>query len=429
VSGVPPDRPDGPPASPWSDERPRLVLPGVFAPAAPPAPSRFTEALGPLLPLFALDVLTAFTVGMIPPVLPLMAADLGLSTVEAGLINTVYALGRLAGSYPGSWLRARHGTRATVFYGLAGLVVGAVGSALAPTLPLLLLARLVMGVASAAAFLAVFAELLESAAPAWRGRLANAFEFMAILSLAIGAVLAAAISQGAGWRGVFGFTSILTLGCFLVARRIEPEAGRRPPEGRTGTGWPSATEVIAFAPIYAASFAMATTWSGLYATLAPLLGAEHYGLSATAIGWAMSGGYLAELAGLAFVGFLIDRVRREPVFVVGAVGVALGGMLLALGARPVAFSLGLVLLGGGFSVWMIPATVLTDRVGTPLPAVHLATYRISMDGGMILGPLVLGLLGTLAGDRAAAGVGGLIMAAGAATLLPRSRPGSPPRPR
>jgi MFS family permease len=389
-----------------------------------PAPPRFVDALIPLAPLFVLDVLTAFTVGMIPPILPLMAADFGLSPVEAGLINTVYAVGRLGGSFPGSWIRARWGTRTAIFLGLSGLIAGSLGSGLAPAFPVLLLARLVMGFGASAAFLAVFAEMLESAAPRWRGRLANAFEFMAILSLAVGSVLAAVLAQGAGWRAVFGAAGLLMVGCFVIGRRLERGAGRRPPEAGGSIRRPSAAEVRAFGPIYAACFTMSMTWSGLFATLAPLLGADHYALAATTIGLALSGGYVVELAGLVVIGLLIDRVPREPVFAIGAVAVALGGLLLALGGRPGWFVLGLGLIGGGFSVWMIPATVLADRAGTPLPPAYLATYRIALDGGMIVGPVVLGLIATIAGDRVAAGAAGAVLLAGAAILARSPRPGA-----
>ena len=106
--------------------------------------------------LFVLDVLTAFTVGMLPPLLPLVAADWALSPVKVGLVNTLYAIGRLVGSYPASLMRARWGTRAVVFIGLGGLVAGCLLCAAAPRFPLFLLGRLVMGCGGGIAFLAVF---------------------------------------------------------------------------------------------------------------------------------------------------------------------------------------------------------------------------------------------------------------------------------
>lgn len=374
-------------------------------------------ALAPILPLFALNVLTAFTVGMVPPLLPLLAAQWSLSSLEAGLVNTVYAIGRLGASYPASRFRARYGTRAAITVGLLGLIVGAVGCGLAPGFPLFLVGRLLMGVGASAAFLAIFAELLEVTPAAWRGRVANAFEAMAILSLAMGSVLAASLAGALSWRAAFIGAGPVLLLTFGFWRAIGPQAGRR--EGRAaGVAW-RAAGFAPLVPIYAASFALAFTWAGLWSTLVPLLGAGPYGLSSSALGVALGAGYVAEVAGLVGVGLVIDRMRREPVFLWGGASVAAGGLILATGARPGAFVGGLLLVGAGFAVWMIPATVLADRAGTPLPPEQLAAYRIVMDAGMIVGPIVLGGLAQVAGNRVGVAVAGFVLVAGALTLARR----------
>src|SRR5262245_13133804 len=92
------------------------------APGVAAAPLR--AVLRPLAPLFAIDILTAFTVGMVPPLLPLLADEWRLSPLQVGLVNTLYAVGRLATSYPASALRARRGTRRVVLLGLSLLVGG-----------------------------------------------------------------------------------------------------------------------------------------------------------------------------------------------------------------------------------------------------------------------------------------------------------------
>jgi hypothetical protein len=105
----------------------------------------------------------------------------------------------------------------------------------------------------------------------------------------------------------------------------------------------------------------------------------------------------------------------------GAVVATLGGVLLALGTQPAVFVGAVALIGGGYSVWMIPATVLADRVGPAIPPGHLAAFRVAMDTGMILGPVVLGALAGLAGERWAVGVAGFLLV-GAAHLLGRRGP-------
>ena len=389
--------------------------------ATPPAAvgaavaSPLGTVLRPLLPLFAIDILTAFTVGMVPPLLPLMADEWRLSPLQAGLVNTLYAVGRLGASYPASALRARRGTRTVVLLGLGLLVVGVVACGLAPGFPAFLLARLVMGVGASAAFLAIFAELLETAPAAWRGRLTNLFEGMAILSLAIGSTLGAG-SRGT-WAGGGCSSGRARCSCSAV-RGPRAQAGggpsRRRARRRDRMGGPLAHRRLL--PVYLASLSLSLTWSGLFATMAPLLGHARYGLGAGPIGLALSAGYAAELAGLLGVGLVIDHIRREPVFYVGAGSVAAGGLVLAAGTHPAVFVLGLVLVGGGFAVWMVPAIVLADRVGTPMPPGYFAVYRIAMDTGMIVGPLALGAVADVAGDRAAVGAAGFALVAGAVLL-------------
>jgi MFS family permease len=384
--------------------------------AEKPPPSSLGAVLQPLLPLFLIDILTAFTVGMVPPLLPLVADEWQLSPLQVGLVNTLYALGRLGTSYPASALRVRHGTRAVIFLGLLLLVVGVVACGLAPGFPGFLTARLVMGIGAAAAFLAIFAELLETAPPAWRGRLTNAFESVAILSLAIGSTLGAWVADRAGWRWVFVGACPVLLLCGLAWRGIDGEAGRRP-AGPDASGRPEGRSAHRrLLPVYAASLSLSLTWSGLFATMAPLLGHARYGLGSGSLGLALGAGYAAELAGLLAVGIVIDRVRREPVFFAGAAAVAAGGLVLAAGAHPAVFVLGLVLVGGGFAVWMVPAIVLADRVGTPMPPGYFAVYRIAMDAGMIVGPLALGAAADFLGARVAVGGAGFALVAGAVAL-------------
>ena len=389
------------------------------SPASPggAAAQPLRAVLRPLLPLFVIDVLTAFTVGMVPPLLPLLADEWRLSPLQAGLVNTLYAVGRLGASYPASAMRARQGTRRVVFLGLALLVTGVVACGVAPGFVTFLLARLVMGVGASAAFLAIFAELLETAPAAWRGRVTNLFEGMAILSLAIGSTLGAWIAGQVGWRWVFVGAGPVLLLCGLTWRALPAVAGRSPVEPAAAERPDRRLAHRRLVPVYAASLSLSLTWSGLFATMAPLLGHARYGLGAGPLGLALGAGYAAELAGLLGVGLVIDRIRREPVFLVGAVTAAAGGLVLAAGTHPGVFVLGLVLVGGGFAVWMVPAIVLADRVGTPMPPGYFAVYRIAMDAGMIAGPLMLGAMADLLGARVAVGSAGLALVAGAVALM------------
>jgi MFS family permease len=378
------------------------------------------RTLGRLVPLFALQVLMACTVGMVPPLLPLLASTWTLSPVQVGLVNTVYAAGRLACSYPTARLRAWRGTRPAIFSGFAGLAVGSVVCGLAPTYPVFLGGRLVMGLGVSAAMFAVFAELLDVTPNAWRGRVANAFEGLAIGSMAIGGVVAAGLARLVGWPGVFLVMAGLVVLGVVAYPWVEPGGAATGAAGRPTPGVRGLARALSvMAPVYVASVALAFTWSGLVVTLAPLVAHERHDLVGPALGLALAAGYVAELAGLVAVSFVIDRVRREPLFLGGAAVVAAGGLGMALAPGPALFIAGLVLVGWGFAIWMIPATVLADRAGTPIPPGHLAVFRIVMDAGMIVGPILLGAVAEVAGDRVAIGAAGFTLLGGALALSRR----------
>ena len=217
-----------------------------------------------------------------------------------------------------------------------------------------------MGIGASAAFLAIFAELLETApGRAWRGRLTNLFEGMAILSLAIGSTLGR-VGGGARSAGA-GCSSARARCCSSACSLGAPSGPRRaatPPRLEAPDRPARRPAHRRLVPVYIASLSLSLTWSGLFATMAPLLGHARYGLAAGPIGLALER-RLRGGAGRAPRG----RARSStgsagsPCSSRGAVSVAAGGLVLAAGTHPAVFVLGLVLIGGGFAVWMVPAIV------------------------------------------------------------------------
>ena len=332
-------------------------------------------------------MLTAFTVGMVPPLLPLLAAEWQLSPLQVGLVNTLYAVGRLGTSYPASALRARHGTRAVVFVGLALLVLGVVACGLAPGFLAFLVARLVMGIGASAAFLAIFAELLETDAGRLAGPPHERLRGHGDPEPRIGSTLGAWIAGAVGWRWVFVGAGPVLLLCGLAWRGLGSEAGRRaarPAALRSAGGRAAHRRLL---PVYGAEP------EPLDDVVGPLRdpGAAARRREIRALARAPSAsrwapGTRRSWPGSSGSGSSSTGSAASPSSSAGALAVALGGLVLAAGTHPAVFVLGLVLVGGGFAVWMVPAIVLADRVGTPMPPGYFAVYRIAMDAGMIAGP-------------------------------------------
>src|SRR5262249_3543664 len=153
--------------------------------------------------------------------LPAMRADLGLSLVESGFIQTVmYTMGAAVGVFGGA-ITDRLGQRRFSIVGLCFMAAGGLPGALpagsgAPPVP-----RLLEGIGFI--LFTVSAAALITAATLPRDR-ASAFAFWACY-MPTGATIALAAAPLAlatlGWRSLWAALALCTLGCaFLVARRV-----------------------------------------------------------------------------------------------------------------------------------------------------------------------------------------------------------------
>ncbi len=87
-----------------------------------------------------------FVFHFLPPILPVVIADLGISHGQAGLLMSLFALPGILLSLPGGWLVDRYGERLVGSGGVILMGVGTLLLGLAPSFSLILLARVLSGV-------------------------------------------------------------------------------------------------------------------------------------------------------------------------------------------------------------------------------------------------------------------------------------------
>src|SRR5688572_22420421 len=163
----------------------------------------------------------------VPPALPLLRADLGLTLVESGWIQTMlYTIGAVAGVFFGV-LAERSGVKRAALAGLGLMVAGGLLGALAGGYPTLLAARILEGVGFLS-FVVAAAPLL-TAATLPRDR-ATAFSIWSSY-MPTGGTLALLVAPLAlasfGWRSLWVVLAAYTALCaVLVARRVPaPQLG------------------------------------------------------------------------------------------------------------------------------------------------------------------------------------------------------------
>ena len=160
----------------------------------------------------------------VPPALPLLRADLGLTLVESGWIQTMlYTIGAVAGVFFGV-LAERSGVKRAALAGLGLMVAGGLLGALAGGYPTLLAARILEGIGFLAFVVAAAPLLTAATLPQDR---ATAFSIWSSYMPTGGtlALLAAPLALSSfGWRGLWVMLAAYTALCAVLLARKVPAA-------------------------------------------------------------------------------------------------------------------------------------------------------------------------------------------------------------
>jgi major inositol transporter-like SP family MFS transporter len=152
-------------------------------------------------------------------------SSLHLSPAEQGTVVSVLLFpGAALGALGGGPVADRLGRRAALFVCAVLFLIGATGSALAPTFAVMVVARILLGLGVGAASVICPVYLAEMAPASRRGRMVTINELMIVsgqlLAFVINAILSATIHSDEVWRVMLGVAAIpaiaLLIGLFLL---------------------------------------------------------------------------------------------------------------------------------------------------------------------------------------------------------------------
>jgi nitrate/nitrite transporter NarK len=323
------------------------------------------------------------------PLIPIMQADLHISSGQAGLMSTLLFLGLAAAYIPGGALIDRYGQRPVLIGSCTLMVSGGVLLPLMPNITWILLCRFITGIGAGGAFVA------GAGVAASMGKYASLAQGLYGGSVQIGSGLALLVTpllyHWLNWRGTFLFWGLLgiptTIAWLLVkqdrqahtAARVDIKAGLRSP-----SVW---TLGLSHLGTFGLGNAIAA-WIAVYLV-------HQYGLT---LGLAATLGSIALLSGMFFRplgGILLARnvIGSIPLLRVGTIMGFAGVALLALPLRfpPLAAAgMGLIAIGA-----TIPYTSVFNE------AAHLRGVGRGIAQGLVsiissptvlLGPPIIGLL-------------------------------------
>ena len=200
--------------------------------------------------LMAMLVATvAFSIDAMLPALPRIGAELTPDAVNrAQLVVASFLLGMGAGTFFTGPLSDSYGRKPVILVGAAIYILGALTAMIAPSLELMVAARILQGVGAAAARIVALAIIRDLYSGREMARLISFVMMVFTLVPAVAPLAGSGVIALTGWRGIFGifilFTICTTLWMFLRLKEPLPVQRRRP--FRPGALWGAVKEVLSF---------------------------------------------------------------------------------------------------------------------------------------------------------------------------------------
>lgn len=316
-------------------------------------------------------------IGKVPPALPALREDLGLSLVEAGFIATmINVLGGLVGMFAGVFAD-RYGHKRFALAGLAALAAGGLLGAAAQSYPMLLASRFIEGFGFILTTVAGVALMTGVTLPADRPRTLSMWSTYMPTGGGLALVLAPVAIALIGWRGFWVAHACAALAAFVLVVRVVPA----PRFGGQVGSLRLAAESLAQPGSVALSLVFlcyTAQWAAVMVWL-PTFAVDKAGVGITVAAWLTAGMVGINIPGNLLGGWLMSRgARRGSLIVIASLAQGLAAAGIFLDLLPDAGRY-LACLCFSFIGGMIPAAVMT---GLPLHAKtreHLGTTN-----GMIM---------------------------------------------
>ncbi len=359
--------------------------------------------------------------GILGPVLPLFALELGFGATAAGAAVGSFALARLLFNVPLGTLSDTKGRRFLIVFGPAIVALGMLGSGLANSLVALIAWRFVAGLGSSMYMTGSLAYVVDIATPANRTRLLAINQAALLVGVSIGPWLGGFVGARWGLRAPFFVVAAAALGATIYGFARMPETVERSQAGVRQTAESErGIRTLLTAPFLAiafVSFAQFLTRGTSPQALIPLAGADNFSLDVDSIGLLLGTMAIMSLVLLPATSTAADRWGRVQVIVPGLLVTAGSLAIIGFATSTTVFVVGSLILGLGTAVGgPAPAAYAAEVTSPRARGMAMGAFRTAGDLGLLIGPPVLGAVADSNGYSWAFWANGLIVAAAAVAL-------------
>jgi DHA1 family multidrug resistance protein-like MFS transporter len=340
------------------------------------------------------------------PLLPAIRDDFHVSITTAGVIVGSFGLARLAVDLPAGFLASHTDPRHLTLVAIVLLVGASLIGLGAPSVEILIAARIGSGIGVAILATVILAALSASATAADRGKVMSLYPMANNVGIAVYPLLGGALGVFLGWRATFAVTAVLAVVAAVILVPVLARTDltrRRPspsdiPDPRVLHG---RRKALALAVTNGGVVANMIHRHGFRNTILPLYAASVLGLGGFSIATAIAAMAITGFIVMAPGGMLGDRIGRRRVISVGLAAVAIGDLAFLLTGDFWTFLAIAALIGCGDFFSSSQTALLSEIVPPAQRTWAMSGYRFSSDLGALIGPILLAVVMDTIGVQAA----------------------------
>ena len=363
--------------------------------------------------------------GIVSPILPLYADSFGVSTALVGATVTAFGLARLLTNVPAGMLADRSGRRKLLIGGPLVTAFGMFGSGFANTIWILLGFRFVAGLGSALYMTGATIYLLDIASAEQRGRFIAANQGALLVGVGFGPALGGLIADrydlsmpfyvvavGGVLTAVYSFFRLpetRSAEQARIARDVAP--------GDQPSRW-ALLRSTDFLLVGVVTIGVFSVRAGVRQTLVPLQLSDSFGLKVDELGLLFTALGLIGVVLIWPAGLATDRFGRKTIIVPTATLIAVGIGIVAVADTLPLFIVGLTMSAVGSSITgPAPAAYVADLATEDQRGAAMGLYRTFGDIGVVLSPVLSGLLADAVSIPFAIGVNAVFIGLAAVAFL------------